>query len=514
MNFLVVARHQEDVGWLDKLPAGWTPMVVEKGTDVPNMGREATSYLWAIEMLYDRLVDFDIVAFVQGDPFDHCSDLIEKLEAISRQYLQGSYKDLGDDERVTFGDGSSDHPGIPVRAAYEKWTGNKWPGNVRFSPGAQFATTGAKIKRQPVSWYRQLAEVVSEGAGPWVIERLWRTLFLGDDRPAVEPLATFYHAATPGTTYLRCELPARHLPGELTAHIRYADSPVEDMIVFPDHLGDSAIMQLAADKQRAAVMHHMQHQGIRVLVETDDNYRTISEKAIRKRTGWGIKIGDDAHTLGGHEYICKHADGVIVTTDYLANQYRKVNPNVYVCPNTVDPEDWPESAEPDETLSICWFASLSHTGDIPLVSKALEWASRQKGVEVYCVGLNPRWNFRYYQVPWIDSLHHYRAAFRHFDVGVAPVKADPFGLGRSDIKFLEYSMGGCASVVSDCAPYKDVPGELCHKAKDAKGFLKAIQHLVRNRDEARQLGVAAREYVLANRTTAAQIHLWKQAINS
>jgi hypothetical protein len=346
-----------------------------------------------------------------------------------------------------------------------------------------------------------------------VIERLWRVIFEGDRRPAAEPAATFYHAATPATTYLRCELPARHLPAELTGNIVYGSHP-DGTIVFPDHQGAAAVMQLAADKQRAAVLHHMQAQGIRVLVETDDNYRAQPSTSIRRRAGWGVEIGDDTHTLGGHGYICRHADGVIVTTDYLARQYRKVNPNVFVCPNTIEPEDWPEPEKiGDDVFRICWFASLSHEGDIPLVTRALEWASRQPDVEVWAVGLNPRWRFKYTQFPWIDSLHQYRRSFQHFDVGVAPVKADPFGLGRSDVKFLEYAMGGCASVVSDCAPYASVPADVCVKAADAKGFLKAIQHLVRHRDEARQLAAAAREYVLSERTTAAQIDHWQAALN-
>ena len=52
------------------------------------------------------------------------------------------------------------------------------------------------------------------------------------------------------------------------------------------------------------------------------------------------------------------------------------------------------------------------------------------------------------------------------------------------------------------------------KAKDAKGFLHALKHLVANRDEARQLAQAAREYALSERTTEAQVHLWRQAIDA
>jgi hypothetical protein len=161
MRYLVVARHREDLGWLDKLPDGWEPMVVEKGRDLPNTGREATSYLWAIEMLYDSLEDDDIVAFVQGDPFDHCPDLLARLPVRVRSFDPhgvGGFLDFGTAYQPTFADGSSHHPGIPVRAAYEKWLNRPWPGHVMFTGGAQFAVSGTMLKKRPVDWYRDLAK--------------------------------------------------------------------------------------------------------------------------------------------------------------------------------------------------------------------------------------------------------------------------------------------------------------------------------------------------------------------
>lgn len=328
----------------------------------------------------------------------------------------------------------------------------------------------------------------------------------------MNPVATFYPAATPATTYLRCELPARYLPAQIRQSFEVAFT--DDTVLFPEHIGRAAILQLAGDKMAALVSHHLQLQGIRVLVETDDNYRTIAPKPIRERSGWGLSIGEAEHTLKGHAYICRHADGVIVSTPFLADQYRHVNPNVYVCPNTVDPQDWPEREERDDgILRIAWVASRSHTDDAPLVAGALEWASRQPGVEVWTVGINPPWRFARNHIEWIDSLADYRGVFRLFDIGVAPVMPTPFGLGRSDVKFLEYTMGGCASVVSDNAPYSSLPDGVCIKAAGKSAFRQAIKHLVRNRDEVKQLAAAARDYVLQERTTQAQVHHWQNALN-
>ena len=74
-------------------------------------------------------------------------------------------------------------------------------------------------------------------------------------------------------------------------------------------------------------------------------------------------------------------------------------------------------------------------------------------------------------------------------------------------------MGGAAAILSDVAPYSLwADGENCLKAKDAGGFFKQVKHLVANRDEARQLAAAAKEHVLRERTTEAQIGLWREAV--
>lgn len=326
--------------------------------------------------------------------------------------------------------------------------------------------------------------------------------------------ATFYNSATPATTYLRCQLPARHLPGIVRPDLAIAESA--EALDFPEHRGPAAVFQIAADSSAAFSAIAMREHGIRVLLESDDNYLASPGRQIRERQQWGKKIKDGRrHSAEGHHWIARQVDGVIVTTDYLARQYRKLNPNVFVCPNTVEPADWPALEERnDDVLRIIWTASKSHAADVALVTRAFEWAARQSGVEVYAAGLNPRWQFKHGYLPWFDDLDAYRDHFKHFDVGVAPIKPTPFALGRSDVKALEYAMGGCVPVLSDVAPYDPwTDGENCLKAADAKGFLRAIQQLVRNRDQVKQLAAAARAYTLAERTTAAQIHCWQEAID-
>ena len=349
-----------------------------------------------------------------------------------------------------------------------------------------------------------------------------RPVVVGEHEPM---LATFYYQATHACSYLRCILPARYLPGvatgEMYAHTKLKDGveevtgpdDIED-IQFPFHQGNAAVLQFAGDSTWAVLQHHLQVQGVRTLVEVDDNYLSDPGAEVRKKSGWGTRIGTAMHTYQGHRYIASWADGVIVTTDQLASAYRRVNDNVFVIPNPVDPVDWRHVRRHDDgVFRIGWFASASHFRDIKLVARALEWASRQKDVEVMTLGIEPKWKFPHTSLPWVDDLDVYRMMMGWLDVGVCPVVPDPFSLFRSDVKASEYSMGGAAVVCSDVPPYREWQHEsTCLKASSAKDFYHHIRRLVENRDEARELARAGREWVDEHRNIHRLMPLWEEAL--
>lgn len=340
-----------------------------------------------------------------------------------------------------------------------------------------------------------------------------------------EMLATFYYQATHACAYLRCIQPARYLPGvatgEMYAHTRLKDgvetptSPDDiDEVLFPFHHGKAAVLQFAGDATWAILQHHLQEQGVRTLVEVDDNYLTDPGKEIRTKSNWGQKIGSAVHTYQGHRYIVGWADGVIVTTEQLASAYRRASDNVMVIPNPVDPWDWRHLKRvDDDVFRIGWFASGSHKADIPLVTRALEWASRQKNVEIITLGIVPGWKFPHTSIRWVDDLDAYRMMMGMLDVGLCPVVPDPFSLFRSDIKNSEYLMGGAAVICSDVPPYADWEHESnCLKAKNAKDFFHHVKRLVQNRDETKQLALEGREWVDENRNIHKLMPLWREAL--
>lgn len=171
MNHLVVARHEEDVSWLADVPADWQPLVVQKGVHLPNVGREASSYFWALHHLRPTLAPDDVVCCVQGNPFAHCDDLYEQLALPTEHFrwIGGWVIDRCDAN-------GQPHDAIPVADYYERWLKRRWPGNVSFVAGAQFLVTGREVCRYPRSHYSHMRKEMSRHKAAWVMERLWEQL--------------------------------------------------------------------------------------------------------------------------------------------------------------------------------------------------------------------------------------------------------------------------------------------------------------------------------------------------
>lgn len=178
---LVVARYNEDLGWLHRVAKHWHVTVVKKDTawdaHRPNSGREASSYLWAMEQYYD---DRGVIAFVQGNPFDHCPGLLSflALDTIPYEFLP-----LGAGYLVCDWEGGPHHPGLPLERWHEDLVGpiptaGRWPRReklaLQFVPGAQFCVPAEVIRRKTKEEIRALRErVETEPEAPWVMERLW-----------------------------------------------------------------------------------------------------------------------------------------------------------------------------------------------------------------------------------------------------------------------------------------------------------------------------------------------------
>jgi hypothetical protein len=89
---LVIARYNEDLSWIDKLPKTIKITIYNKGKhdikypfiELPNIGRESHTYLYHIINNYDSLAEQTI--FCQGDSIFHSPDFINLIK--NRKYFE------------------------------------------------------------------------------------------------------------------------------------------------------------------------------------------------------------------------------------------------------------------------------------------------------------------------------------------------------------------------------------------------------------------------------------------
>jgi hypothetical protein len=239
----------------------------------------------------------------------------------------------------------------------------------------------------------------------------------------------------------------------------------------------------------------------RILVDVDDDY--LSPSLI----GWIRKFASSeladswVRNQPAHRAICREADAIICATPVLAYQYAKVNRNVIVIPNTVDEADWAEPMRIDDgQIRVGCALAANHKPDFYLVEEAMRWASEQPGVRVCMIGLDPEWDFAYTHYPYTRSMQHYRDLISILDIGLAPLHASRMNDGKSDLKWLDYTMAGVATIASKQPAFATIKhGVTGLVARTPREFLKNLQAALDDPEHTMRMIGAARYQILHER---------------
>lgn len=157
----VVAKHKENTDWCKDC------VIIEKDKDVPNQGRESSSYAWYIIQNYDNLPDK--ITFCQGNPFDHCINILTAQKDLDFNYHGNVYQS---DHK-----GNPHHGGLKIgELAHE--LGIEIPEKLDFIVGAQFTVSRERILKHPKEFYKKLYNLANTfPEAPWCLERLWIYIF-------------------------------------------------------------------------------------------------------------------------------------------------------------------------------------------------------------------------------------------------------------------------------------------------------------------------------------------------
>lgn len=192
---LVVARHDEDLAWLKRVPKNFQITLYNKGDrasggiGLANEGREAHTYLHHLAERYDSLAD--VTVFVQGHPFDHAPDLHKVLKSLADEsFSVPGFHWLGfladtDDSRgrrlfVPWSKNPERHE-LPLDDFHQQVFGEPGPANYRFFVGAQFIVSRSTTRRRERAFFQRARDLAAAmPLAPHCFERCWDRIFLTD----------------------------------------------------------------------------------------------------------------------------------------------------------------------------------------------------------------------------------------------------------------------------------------------------------------------------------------------
>ena len=339
-----------------------------------------------------------------------------------------------------------------------------------------------------------------------------------------------------GCYAVRCLLPlqANGWDGDQTSIVLDRKTPDDkakaaldaDVVVFhrPDHPGKLKLAQ------------ELKKQGKKIVFDNDDTLKDdggfkFNEFLDKERFEKGIaKMNDTVD-----EFI-KLADLCTCSTDFLAEEYRKLNPNVVVLPNCIDPFyfDTPKRNKGDK-LRVGIVGSIAITSDMEVLKPIVMELQKHKDITTVMFSLPPKGHDKITKelyseeyafwdsvdVEWqpfvgmeeyYDTLNSLR-----LDVMIIPRADNYFNRCKSNVKFLEASMFEIPVIAQGFpdgnSPYERNPDDAKNMiiVKDNSKWIDEILKLKENKELRLEIGRKAREYVLENYDIEKNAHKWEEA---
>jgi len=339
----------------------------------------------------------------------------------------------------------------------------------------------------------------------------------------------FVTALNTGCSKWRAEIPAKYLRKRghtVTFFDHWLGAECPDVVVF--------CRQYQFDLFR--LYNWAKDRGIRVVYETDDALDLVDP--------WNPAYEFAQKHRAESEAMARDADVVTTTTPELANRLRKLNPNVVVIPNSIDPEEW--RVEPRclrEKLRLGWLGSSTHFLDLAVAADAISELRRKRDFTFVIYGLTDlpsveemyRQRMKKFGVSFVNShlgkaikvflrktdrlpyeFHPYvppseyaaKLSSIRFDIGIAPLADTAFNRSKSCIKYYEYTMSGAVTLASNVLPYSTEVPHVCDNTRRA--WKEALEELMDSDLEG--LGQQHYEWILANRNIERNVTLWEDAL--
>lgn len=320
-----------------------------------------------------------------------------------------------------------------------------------------------------------------------------------------------------GCYYYRCFQPmqANGWDGDQTT-LRYDQKTPENKAVAAQ-AADVIVFHRPDDPRKLELARTLKQAGKKIVFDNDDTYKDdngfkVNEYLDRERMDRGMARMNE--TL---DTFIKEADMVTCSTDFLAEEYKKLSDNVFVLPNFIDPMMFDEPLRNEgEDVRVGFNGSVTATSDldiavslvrsVPEVTWVMQGLPGDKNSKIYRELYSEEYKILdTLTIDWTPfcHFHEYYDTFneQRMDIMVIPRNDTYFNRCKSNLKFLEASMFEIPVIAQGfedgLSPYQVDEEDAKHMiiAYNEKEYIEAIHDLAADKDKRREMGRRAREYV-------------------
>lgn len=300
---------------------------------------------------------------------------------------------------------------------------------------------------------------------------------------------------------------------------------------------DIVVFQRPMQKEMLEAAKLLKQKGKKIVYDNDDTYQTDSGLPKQMTAMLEEQIDEKLAMIDANlkEFV-SIADLVTTTTEFLADEYRALNPNTIVLPNMVDPSDWEKPIRnKGKKIRIGLVGSVVNNQDYEPVTNTLQALSKRDDITLVILGLPPKtketeYVQSFYQteyefwskldIEWHPFVSHpeYNDKLNSLalDIMLIPRADNYFNRCKSNVKFLEAAMCEVPVIAQGFpdgkSPYQD-PKDAKHMliAHTQEDWFNHLVTLIGDKKLRRQMGKDAKKYVLENYNIQDKAVLWKEA---
>lgn len=291
---------------------------------------------------------------------------------------------------------------------------------------------------------------------------------------------------------------------------------------------DIVVFQRPSDEKYLLLAEMLKQKGKKIIFENDDTYQGIPLERLENERQVAIARRQNIN-LGK---FLKLADGAIASTDVLAEEFKKLNKNVVVLKNCIDPSDeFPCKKNTTGKFRIGFIGSVTTNDDYIHIKEDIKRLDERGDCTIVVMGIKYRdgthlpilnedhdfWN-ALKNVEWHTYVpvteYMMKVADLALDVAIIPRKEHYFNECKSNLKFLEMSLLKIPVVAQGFtngkSPYQGQDEKYMTVIQD--GWYETILNVKENYEKYKALAEKAHDYVLRHYNITTYANTWVKTI--